>query len=149
MTTYKINKNTTTLLPAKQIGYETRIIEQDKEYDVTDTAIEIIEHTCREDWASYEVRREIVSEKTGYMQKVPIPVNINEKIITMPTHSPQHMDCMWIILNRHTRIHRNKNRMELVINDYPYESIPFNASVHTITSQIKRAKHIQKLLQQK
>jgi len=143
MTIYKINRNTTALLPAKQVGYETRIIEYNKEHYVTETALEILEHTCREDWASYEVRRDIVSEKTGYIQKVPIPVNIEEGIVAMPTHSAQNMDCMWIMLNRHTSIHRNKNRMELVINHNTYETIPIPASVHTITNQIKRSRVVQ------
>lgn len=145
MTIYRINQKTTALVPAKQIGYETRIIEKGDQYYVTDTALEILETTCREDWASYEIRRNIVGEKTGYIQKTPIPVNINDRIVAVPTHSPNHIDCIWIILNKHTQLKRNNDQIELIINDD--KTITLNASIHTIENQIKRGISVHRLLE--
>lgn len=143
MTKYTINKKTTALIPAKQIAYETLIIEQQETYLHKEPALNIIEATCKEDWSSYNTRRNITIEKTGYIQKTPIPVNIKQRIIAVPTHSPNHIDCIWIILNKHIKLNKNGNHIELITNN---DTITLNASIHTIENQIRRGIYVHNLL---
>src|SRR5690625_7827007 len=93
---YRINENTLALLPAKQIDFETIVIETDQIIKVRKTSLELIEAACYNEWSTYEGRRQAVIHHTNFKRKVPIPINIKKGIYFFPTHSPTSIHNKWI-----------------------------------------------------
>lgn len=71
-----INEQTVALLPAKQIEYDTIVLEHEKKYHVRQTPFHIIKAACCNNWCTYEGRRKAVIYHTNFKQKTPIPINL-------------------------------------------------------------------------
>lgn len=96
---YEINRNTMALLSVAHMEYSTLILEENQQFYVRKTPIQIIEEACLEGGSSYDGRRRSVSYKTGSQQKVPIPINPKDQIFAFPTHSPKSFQCNWIFFH--------------------------------------------------
>lgn len=93
---YEVNQNTMALLSVANMDYSTLVLEENQQYYVRKTPIQIIKAACLEGGSTYEGRRSAVSYKTRSQQKVPIPINPKDKIFAFPTHSPKSFHCNWI-----------------------------------------------------
>ena len=96
---YHINKDTIALIPAKEIEYETLVIERDVTIKAKQDPLTLIKEACDDDWSTYEGRRQAVTKKMGYSRKVPIPINMKEGHFAFPTHSPIDFNCHWFFFN--------------------------------------------------
>ncbi|MEI3613596.1 competence protein ComK [Pseudogracilibacillus sp. SO30301A] len=93
---YIINENSLALLPARQIEFESIVIETDQIIKVRKTQLELIDETCHIECCTYEGRRNAVIHHTNFKRKVPIPINIQKGIYFFPTHSPSDINNKWI-----------------------------------------------------
>ena len=93
---YIINENSLALLPARQIEFETIVIETDQIIKVRKTQLELIEAACHIECCTYDGRRNAVIHHTNFKRKVPIPTNIQKGIYFFPTHSPLDINNKWI-----------------------------------------------------
>lgn len=93
---YQINLRTLGILPAKQIEYDTIVIEEHQTLYIRQTPLEIIQESCINDWASYEGKRKAVSHHMNITYKVPIPISLTENLYFFPTHSPRDINNCWI-----------------------------------------------------
>ncbi|MGY3716252.1 competence protein ComK [Sutcliffiella cohnii] len=48
--------------------------------------------------ATYFGQREAILHRTNYIQKTPILLSESQELIIIPTHSPEHMDCILFML---------------------------------------------------
>lgn len=128
---YIINENTQALLPARQIDFDTIVIEKGRKIKVRKTSLELIKAACYNEWSTYEGRRQAVIHHTNFKRKVPIPINIRKGNYFFPTHSPTSIYNKWFSYQHINEIikHPSKltktiitfyNGMELCVN------IPFN-----------------------
>ncbi|WP_179151994.1 competence protein ComK [Oceanobacillus senegalensis] len=94
---YTITPNTMALIPAKEIEYETMVVEQDKWIPVKRTAIELIRSSCQDYLCTYEGRRNAVINRTGFKKKVPIPLYPELNLYIFPSHSIKDQECHWFL----------------------------------------------------
>lgn len=142
--TYVTTKKTYAILPAKQIDYQTIVLEEKETYHVNQSPLDIVKESCMHYWSTYEGRRTAVIQKLGYKQKTPIPISVTHNLCFLPTHSPTHMDNCWInraLVNRWERIEKNKRtsetQTEVVFNNW--YRLELGISIHTLQQQMERA----------
>ncbi|MBB5174544.1 competence protein ComK [Texcoconibacillus texcoconensis] len=136
---YVINKETMALLPAREIDYDTIVIEKHQKLFVKETPINIIETACKEAASTYEGRRIATTERTGIQKRVPIPINRFENIYAFPTHSPTNFECKWIFLShiRSSEPHV-KSTKQTSLTFHNNHEITLPVSPTTIERQIHR-----------
>ena len=113
--TYTINTETLALIPSINKKYETVVIENDKILFVKQTPLEIIEHTLYQQWTTYEGRRKVVMHYTSYQRRVPIPIDIINHIVAIPTHTERDENCKWIIYSQIANFFTGSNDEETII----------------------------------
>lgn len=140
--TYLIHENTFALIPGKSMDYETIVLESDQKRYVHKTALEIIEYSCTMlDWVNYESRRRVTMLHTNFKQKVPIPVSILKKIYFFPTHSPKHIDNIWLAYKNildFQSMQDVSDQPQTIVRFINGESLILNISFHTLQSQMNR-----------
>src|SRR5690625_1608023 len=140
-TRYTIIKETNALLPAKQIDYDTIVIERSRILYIKQTPFQIIQTSCQKYWSTYEGRRDAVVALMNFKQKVPIPVSIHNAIYLFPTHSPNHRDNSWIAFEHVAHFDKKKNpgqpEQTLVTFKNGYTKT-LDVSVHTFETQWQR-----------
>jgi len=136
---YAINENTIALLPAKQIAFDTLVIETNQIVKVRKTPLEIIKAACINTWCTYEGRRQAVMHHTNFKKKIPIPIDIHEGIYLFPTHSTTNIQNRWIAFQHIKTIQKNRNdQTKTDIIFYNEVKIPINVSFHIVNKQMQR-----------
>lgn len=138
--TYHINKRTLAILPAKQIEYDTIVIEQQQTLHVRQTSLKIIKNSCKKYWATYEGRREAVIHHMNFQQKVPIPISIMNQLYFFPTHSPNHLDNSWIAAQQITQItrHPHSRNRQSIIQFACGQTLTIDVSTYILRQQAER-----------
>ena len=139
--TYIINQKTMAVLAAKHIDYYSIILETDKQIYVHETPLHLIKKSCLFYWTSFEGVRKAVRAKTNYRQKIPIPININQFMIAIPTHAIDSIDCSWIMQDHVRDCYGKANAKEKVtdISFFNRQSIRLPISIRTFRKQLERA----------
>lgn len=141
---YHINRKTVALIPGMSTDYDTVVIKENGTKYVSQTALQMIHDTCqRDDWTTYEGRRQSVVDQTNFVKKTPIPASIRNGIYLFPTHSPTHMDNHWIA-SRHVlsmrkapRKHHSKQPQSVIVFKNG-QTLTINVSLHTLHKQMQR-----------
>jgi len=140
-TRYTIIEETNALLPAKQIDYNTIVIERSRILYIKQTPLQIIQTSCQKYWSTYEGRRDAVVNQMNFKQKVPIPISIHKAIYLFPTHSPNHLDNSWIAYEHVARFDKKQSpgqpEQTLVTFKNGY-TLTLDVSVHTFEKQWQR-----------
>ncbi|UCZ52935.1 competence protein ComK [Bacillus shivajii] len=137
---YEINPDTMAILPAKEVEYDTIVIEKHAKYYVKQTPLKMIKLACLDGGSNYQGRREAVTHLTGAMQKMPIPINPNLNIYAFPTHSPSNMDCMWLFYQNILQL-KPAPPHDTTITFTNNESITINCSYYTMEKQLHRTSY--------
>lgn len=98
VTTYEVNERTLALYPNRDPEYQTKVIETEGVYFVKDSPLRIVEQSCTVNGATYDGRKGWAAHVTKYKYKLPILIQEYGGIIASPTHSPEHLDCVWILI---------------------------------------------------
>ena len=125
---YLINTQTIALCPAKEIDYNTVVIEHNRTYKVNKTPLQLIKDACIANWSTYEGKRQAVIHHTNFRQKVPIPINIEQNIFTFPTHAPTDFECYWLFFNHisHIKGTKNPNQTRITFNNNQHIILPIS-----------------------
>ena len=137
-TSYQINEKTIALCPAKEIDYDTIVLEQEATYRVSKTPMQLIKDACIANWSTYEGKRQAVIHHTNFRHKVPIPINLEKNIYTFPTHSPSEFECHWIFFNHIARIQQTKHPSQCLITFKNKQQIPLPISAYVFKKQYER-----------
>lgn len=138
---YVINSSTMAIVPAKEIGFDSVVIEEGRVLHVCQTPIQIIKHSCLRHWSTYEGRKEAVMHHTGFKRKVPIPIAFDEVLVAFPTHAINHIDCNWIMFH-HVSDYIESDPGETDIHFRNGKSLKLKVSKHVIHSQVIRCLEI-------
>src|SRR5699024_12387686 len=68
-TSYQINEKAIALCPAKEIDYDTIVLEQEATYRVSKTPMQLIKDACIANWSTYEGKRQAVIHHTNFRHK--------------------------------------------------------------------------------
>lgn len=152
LSTYVIQRDCKVLLPEYTTDYDTVVWTATGHLYVKKTPLEIIEESCHRDFASYEGRRKLAMKLTGYEKKVPIPINISQKIYAFPTISPTSPDCIWIIAHHIKKIEKitgrsNNMKFQSIVHFWDGSSMPFEISAYSLSEQRKRTSYCKDLLE--
>lgn len=135
---YIINEQTLSILPARSIEYQTKVIERKKIIYVKQTPFEIIKESCLFYWSSFEGRRTSTIEFTGYKEKVPIPIYPLKKIIAFPTHGIHNPDCAWLMQDHILQGKpKGTNQTSVLLSNGEY--ITIDISFRSFKTQFERA----------
>src|SRR5699024_10146475 len=131
----QISTNTLAILPAKEIEYDSDVLESDATYNVKKTPLQLIKIACLDvGWSTFNGRREAVTHHTGFKQKVPIPISLNPPIFTFPTHAINSHDCAWIFSDHILRINKHRANQS-TIHFKNGRTITLDISYHILNSQ--------------
>src|SRR5690625_26621 len=144
ISSYDISLKTIALLPARDIDYDTIVIEKNETKYVRQPSLNLIKETClMRDWTTYEGRRIGVIKHTNFKQKTPIPIDIHKGIYFFPTHSPNNMDNIWIAFQHILSIdnipaqERTKDAQSIVYFKNK-QALKLSISFHTLKEQYNR-----------
>lgn len=138
---YIIKDKTIALVPAKEIDYDSIVVESESLRYIKQTPEEIIKESCLEYWSDYEGRRKAVIQKTRFKEKVPIPINPKQGIIAFPTHAIKSIDCCWLMpkhILRYDVIKGNPN-YKTIVTFTNRRTLKLDVSIRSFKSQINRA----------
>ncbi|MEC1747878.1 competence protein ComK [Schinkia azotoformans] len=139
---YEVNQNTMALLSVAHTEYSTLALEENQQFYVRKTPIQIVKDACLEGGSTYDGRRRAVSYRTGSQQKVPIPINPKDKIFAFPTHSPKSFECNWIFYHHVKYISTYKSPDQLsvqsVITFKNGQRISLQESQYILEKQMQR-----------
>lgn len=129
---YEITKDTMALLPARNIDYQTIVLEPHQKRTISQVTLTLIKEACLHGGSTYDGRRLAVISQTGAQNKVPIPINPNEFIYAFPTSSPSSPDCIWIFY-QHVKTmkphQKNPDYSLIVFKNYDELEVPISLSV--------------------
>ena len=95
---YEITYDTQAIIPLDQNN--TKVLETDNEYFISENSLSIMEHSCEYFGSSYKGRKEGTKKLLGITHKAPIIIEESRKIIFFPTKSPEKDECIWINLEK-------------------------------------------------
>lgn len=136
MQNYEINRNTLAIIPiTKEI---TKIIEEDRDFIINLSSMQIIDDSCKYFGSSYEGRVEGTKNILGLKIKSPIFIEESSDLIFFPTKSPRNWSCVWINLNKIDDYEKvNSSTTKIFFSSG--KAIKFNISYEIIDNQVLRA----------
>lgn len=144
---YEINKDTLAIMPKSE--EESKVLENDIEYDVSMPTLSVIERSCEYFGSIYEGRYIGTKNISGITHKSPIIIEDTNKIIFFPTTSPNRHDCVWISLNNILSYEKGEKKGTSKIlfkNGYVLE---LNISIGSLNNQIMRSSRLKYLLEER
>ncbi len=136
---YIINENTQALLPARQIDFDTIVIEKGRKIKVRKTSLELIKAACYNDWSTYDGKRQAVIHHTNFKRKVPIPINIRNGNYFFPTHSPTSIYNKWFSYKHIYEIMKHPNKLtKTIITFYNDMELCVNIPFNVLDKQMQR-----------
>jgi len=137
---YQVNPRTMALIPARNIDYQTIVLEPGNIFHVMQSPIKLIKDACKEGGATYEGRYKAVTHKTGIHKKVPIPISQLDQIYAFPTHSAKQFNCHWIFYH-HLKSIKLGTYKKSIITFTDYQQLEIDVSAYILKQQTLRTAH--------
>lgn len=138
---YVVSTRTMAVGPAFEMDGQSKVYERNEDVLVVkDSAMDIISEGCLLGGASYEGRKDAVRYRTGVKRKVPVPMNVFQKIGAMPTHSPRLHNCFWLFpYHIKTIASHPKNHLHSEITFLDGQQLHIDVSAYSLRLQKMRA----------
>lgn len=143
---YEITYDTQIILPIDK--KTSKVIENNEEYVINNSALEILEHSCEYFGSSLEGRREGTKKLVGITHKAPIIVEESRKIIFFPTTSPEREECMWINLEKIDKYYKLDQKKSAILFKNG-DVLEFDVSYGSLSNQILRATRLKFILEER
>lgn len=137
---YEVNPRTMALIPARNIDYQTIVLESGRKIHVTKSPLQLIKEACRDGGATYEGRYKAVTHKTGIHKKVPIPISQLDQIYAFPTHSAKQFNCHWIFYHHLKAINLAPHKKS-IITFCDHQELEIEVSAYVLKQQMLRTAH--------
>ncbi|QFT90820.1 Competence transcription factor [Bacillus sp. THAF10] len=105
----------------------------------TDRPIDILARSCIQFGASYDGRREATIKLTNYVQKTPVLISEVLGIIALPTHTPEHPDCTWIMYHQIKEVIQTNTNTHCTLRFHNYTKLEIPISTQTMRQQTQKA----------
>lgn len=143
MDEYTITSRTIAILPHFHPFLQTQVLEWEGDYYVKEKPQYVINKSCLYYGASFVGRREAIVYRTNYKQKTPILLSESQELIIIPTHSPEHIDCVWLMFHQIHKVASSNTGSSITFHNGM--ELPFPVSAEVIHQQIQKASVIHSL----
>ena len=143
---YEITYNTQAIIPID--SNTTKVIENDEEYIINNSALNVLEHSCEYFGSSYEGRKDGTKKLLGITHKSPIIVEESRKLIFFPTTSPDREECIWINLEKiddYYKIDKKCSAIKFKNGDI----LQLDVSIGSLSNQILRSTRLKYVLDER
>jgi len=135
---YRINGDTMYLAPGRNINYETKVVEVNKEIYIKSPPLSVINFSCIfNNFTTYDGIRQGMQHIFNFRKKTPAPFRCN---CLFPTHAINSHECYWISAIHIKAFKPIKNSNETKILFHNGNILTVNVSTRIIQSQVSRAK---------
>src|SRR5699024_10596544 len=141
---YIINENTNIILPAKQINYDSIVLEGDNVYPVRQTPLEIVKYTMKKNGIHFESRKKSCDLYFDYAYKLPISLSDVMFLIAFPTRGIDHFECIWIIERNVKKITKQRDVRAITFKNNHSVNIDIRFSI--LKNQYKKARDLNNLV---
>ncbi|CAG9621235.1 competence protein ComK [Sutcliffiella rhizosphaerae] len=136
---YTITENTIAIEPHIHPQYQTKISDLEGTFYTSERPIEILARSCIHFGASYDGRREAAIKFTHFIQKTPVLISEVLGIIALPTHSPDHPDCTWIMYHQIKEVIHTSTSHQCHLLFHNYKKLQIPISSQTMRQQTQKA----------
>ena len=142
---YEINSSTLAIISVED--KLSKVIEKDDIFYVKNSAMKIINDSCKYFGSSYIGRSEGTKNLTGIKSKCPIIIEETTNMIFFPTASPRKNNCWWISLNNINKYLLNCGKSNIIFtNGFNLE---LDISYNILENQILRATRLDSVLRKR
>lgn len=135
---YTVDEKTLTIIPLKDLHYNSKIYTKDGTIKSVKTPFQIIKESCINYYSNYDGRRQATINRTNFRYKVPIIISKLFNIYAFPTNSPSLFHTKWIFANNLAQIiHITDQKSKILFKDGT--KITLNISSHVLNTQLNRA----------
>lgn len=145
MNSYEINSKTLAIIPFSTTS--SKIIEEETEFIIDKTPIEIIDHSCRFFGSSYIGRHEGTKEVIGINYKTPILIEETRNLIFFPTCSSRMNNCCWISLEQIQNYTKYCNVSKVIFKNG--QELTLDISLGSLENQILRSTMLDSMLRKR
>lgn len=142
---YEINKDTLAILPLDEDN--SRIMENESDYNVNMSSFDVVEYSCNYFGSSYDGRHEGTKNLIGVTHKSPIVIEESNKMIFFPTTSPLNNDCIWLSLDNISKYYKSNNPKYSIVEFKNGNKIEIAISIGSLSNQILRATRLKVVLE--
>lgn len=142
MENYEINEETYAVISNKY--GKTKIIEENKEYDIENDAYKVMDESCKYYGSSYKGRLEGAKTLLNCSYKLPILVEESSVLIFFPIKSSLLDDCCWINLNSIKSIEKLDNKSKITFKNG--KEYVFDISKLSLENQIYRSSKLESII---
>ena len=145
MDNYEINEETYAII-GTNYG-KTRIIEKEKEYNISNEAYSVMDDNCKYYGSSYKGRLEAAKEILNCSYKLPIIVEESTGLVFFPIKSSLLADCTWINLDTIQKVEKEGNKSKIIFENGKCETL--DISKLSLDNQIYRATKLSLILKKR
>lgn len=142
---YEINSGTLAVLPVDENN--SKVMEEECEYIVKQSATKIIDNSCKFFGSSLRGRSEGTKNLIGGNYKLPIIIEESRDIIFFPTSSPRLDECVWISLNNLVDYQKNNNSS--IVKFKNGTLLDIDISIFSLENQVLRASRLENVLRKR
>lgn len=145
MKKYEVNHETLAVIGIDK--NTSRVVENKKEYIITNNAYSVMDESCKYFGSSYVGRQEGSKQILGAKYKLPIVVEESSELIFFPIGSLENSNCAWISLKWFQDVTSRGKKVYIVLKNG--KKIECNSSKESIQNQVMRASRLNLLLNQR
>ncbi len=143
MKEYEINDETLAILPNDI--WNSIVLEDDGNYEVSQKPLEIVDYSCKYFGSSYPGRKEGAKNILNSGYKLPILIEDANNLIFFPTSSPADDDCSWISLKNLKKYTKGKDG-NTIVEFKNNKKITLNISYNSFNNQVMRASRLESII---
>ena len=143
MKDYEINDETLAIVPNDI--WNSIVVEDNCDYDVSKKPLQIIDYSCKYFGSSYSGRKEGSKDVLNSSYKLPILVEDTRNLVFFPTTSPQDDDCSWISL-KNIKEYRKYNNTKTEVEFRNGKTIIVDISYNSFNNQVMRASRLESII---
>ena len=145
MKSYEVNHETLAVIGIDK--KTSRVLENKKEYLISNNAYQVMDESCKYFGSSYVGRQEGSRQILGAKYKLPIVVEESSELIFFPIGALEDSKCVWVSLQWFQDVTSRGKKVYIVLKNG--KKIECNASKESIQSQVMRASRLNLLLNQR
>ena len=141
---YRVNDKTLAVLPKKK--KKSRILENNKNYDLNISTHKVIEHSCEYFGVSYNSRVEGSSKFIKSRYKTPIIIEETSRLVFFPINSPTKKNALWVSYNNISEYFPCKNQRHTIIKFKNGYKMEVDVSFYSFNQQFLKASRLSAVL---
>ena len=125
----------------------TQVFEESGDFYVEEKPLTLIDNSCKYFGASLAGRQEGTKKMIGVTHKAPIIMEESTNLVFFPTHSPTHLNCSWININKLVHYKKSDDNLKTILIFSNGVTLEFDIKYGSMNNQILRSARLVNVLQ--